>query len=303
MMGNGTLDQAKATAVSLRGAYFTADVAIRQLRLSPAAAADLNTFLANSASIVGGLDLLQGIGTLSEFQTSIGTEAAKLTTYTASKEALRHDVGLPQRDPWFSAHSVGTTIYADDFTNPKSGWLTAAGVKYANGHLVVTAANGGNEGSSPSTPYNFDGSHVSYQADVKLLAPSTTVTYYGLQCAPQAGNLDVHLQGLLGSDGSWIIGHGEQNGNGTYELTAGKPGAPSIKTGSVSNHLRIDCDQSAAGDATVRFYINGTMVGYGDDPLQLAKDNDGGVIVNSQGGPSVTAEYSNWVVSTIGAAG
>ena len=203
-------------------------------------------------------------------------------------------VGLPRDDPWLSAQPVGEPLYSDSLSTPHGNikWLMGSNVRSAAGGLELGAAADANAGTGPSTPYTFDGRHITVQVD------ETAVTgnpYIGIACPPVANVQDSHAIGQIGPGAQWSIGLLHLNRSG-YLMHAATP-ATTVKVGH-TNHLRVDCDEWRPGLTTVRLYVNGQFLGAASGAFTLDPTKEAGLAIVSPKAPALVT-FTNWRVSKL----
>lgn len=181
---------------------------------------------------------------------------------------------------------ASNVLYQDDFSNPNSGWPTAAdadkAAAYSNGQYVMSAFTTSQDvWAHPGQ--NF--TDVSIEVDAtKSGGPDNND--FGVICRFQ--NDDNFYFLIVASDGYQSIGKYE---NGDLIYLSGDQMLPTdaVLPGTATNHVRGDCVGS-----TLTLYVNGQQVAQVTDTSFASGDI--GLTVGTFDEPNVAVTFDNFVV-------
>jgi len=179
----------------------------------------------------------------------------------------------------------GTVLFQDDFSSPASGWdpyKSAEGTMDYDGgayRIVVNAL----QVNFWSTPHkDFSDARIEVDAG-KIAGPDEN--RIGLICRYTNNQYYFFVISSDGYYGIGIFNNGQSALLGQTEMQS----SDKIKTGTVVNHLRADCN----GD-TLSLVVNGFLVGQVHDPS--LKHGDVGLLAGTFTHPGVDIIFDNFVV-------
>lgn len=182
----------------------------------------------------------------------------------------------------------GDILFEDDFSNPASGWFTAANeiglAEYTSDgffHIRINAP-GYNFWSTPAKTFT----NVIIEADsVKLSGPE--INRIGLICRYQ--NPQNYYFFIISTDGYYGVGK-VKDGVSTLLAQTQMERSPAVLPGAAINHLRGEC----VGD-TLIFYVN-------QKPLAIVADpdfssGDVGLLVGTFDEAGIDVYFDNFIVA------
>jgi hypothetical protein len=167
----------------------------------------------------------------------------------------------------------GQVAFADNFSNPSSGWqnfLTAGRSSYSGGGYVL-AGNPDESEYSPA-PFWSDLVHgIRIAVDATESHGDPGVTYYGVACGDRRDR-DPEYEFLLSADGEYLI-----DSAGSWPKNVLASGIASVRPNGLANHIEATCIRGSFPDGThgmqLGLFINGNPVAsavdarYGDAPV------------------------------------
>ncbi|MBN2549560.1 MAG: hypothetical protein JXB15_10410 [Anaerolineales bacterium] len=180
----------------------------------------------------------------------------------------------------------GRVVFADDFSDPKSGWNQVIAengeTSYADGVFRILV-NAPNMDIWARPGLNLDDVHIEVDA---IKVGGDRNNRFGVVCRLQGVNFYTFM---ISSDGYFGIGKVR---NEIYELVgmSSLQLSEAIKLGSAVNHLRADCIGNR-----LAFYVNGTLLAeVQDDDLT---SGDVGLIAGSYVTIGVDIRFDDFIVS------
>jgi hypothetical protein len=183
-----------------------------------------------------------------------------VSTFTAESAEVHFDnfaASLPE--------GATTALFADDFSDPTSGWEVGSyeggSVGYAEGAYAVSSTSQGNFMWGIANQ-NF--SDVDLEVDAtQISAPVNNNNGYGVYCRLQPNSSEGYLLRISG-DGYAAI---HISANGTVTPLVDWTATPAVIQGSATNHIRAVCSGS-----TLQLYANGQLVAEATDSTFASGD-------------------------------
>jgi serine/threonine-protein kinase len=189
--------------------------------------------------------------------------------------------------------TAGQPIFADDFSDPASGWdvfsdrFSYGG--YADGAYVLGVVGG----FRVAGDFNTSTQELSTLGDVRVEATATLRTatrdaLFGLVC--RAADTTRYYYFLIGGNGKYFIGENDEEGAHNFDVGV----SPAVFRGRFPNRIAIECVDGPEG-VTLRMFVNGVAVNTlidGDAPIRTGAV---GVLVES-GDLDMEAAFDDLVV-------
>jgi hypothetical protein len=194
----------------------------------------------------------------------------------------------PIASPTFTAvpteNSQNIVLFADDFSDPNSGWPTQEGYGYQpDGYHISVLETGGVPWAS--TNRQFDNS--SLYVDARPLAEGIS-GYYGLLCRILDPQNFYYF--VIRNDGSYAIGKYK---NAEFRPFFDWRQSDAIKQGNQTNRLKSDCVGS-----TLRFSVNDVVLGEVNDADFSAGFS--GIVAAALDAPGFEVVFNNFLITEPG---